>query len=135
MRGWARTRINLTLVVWALSLLAPLVPQSTSASSNFTYDTRVTYHVNADSTTDVVEHYSITNNTERLYLTDIKLTVPSANIAELIVTYDDGTAIVARSSRQRSSKPDLQFDSTQVDIKFPRPIFGGSMCAIRLATW
>ncbi len=114
---------RLILIIWAFSLLAPLIPQRTVAA-NFTYDTNVTYRVSADGTATVTENYTVTNNTPRNYLTEIKLTTPTTGISGLKVNYEDGTKIPATTTKKTSDRGDLHYDYQEINIVFPRQNYG-----------
>jgi hypothetical protein len=101
-----------------------LLPVQTSASSDFTYDTDVVYHVDGDGQTDVTENYRITNNTARYFLTQLKLSTPTSQVTNLNVSYSDGAPVPASVTSQSVNKNSLQFGSDQININFPRQIYG-----------
>ncbi|HVE81120.1 MAG TPA: transglutaminase domain-containing protein [Candidatus Dormibacteraeota bacterium] len=119
-----RARIKIILAVWVLAVFVMILPRPTAAGENFNYDTRVTYHVNTDGSTQVTEHYSVTNNTPRLYLNEITLSTPTATLTNLNVTYDGGGSIPATTNKQKAKEGDIDFDYQQIKIDFPRQIFG-----------
>jgi transglutaminase-like putative cysteine protease len=94
------------------------------AASDFTYDTKVTYRVEADSSTTVTEAYTITNNTARKYLTEIQLFTPTKSVTNLQVSYADGGAIAATAKQSTSTRGDIKYDIQQISISFPRVIVG-----------
>lgn len=120
----ARNRVR-WICVWLLSVaFVSVAPASTAASSNFTYDTAVTYSVNSDGTTNVTEHYTITNNTLRLYLSQLKLTTSTDKISGLGASYDQGGVIPAAATPQATKQGDVVFKNQQVTLTFPKQLYG-----------
>lgn len=117
-------RIVLTLSVWVMTLLAPLVPTTAGAAGEFTYDTHVTYRVGAEGATEVTEEYTVTNNTARQYLTEVRVSAPGSNLNNLRASYSDGGAIPATAEKISGKSGDVSFDVYQVRLVFPRQIFG-----------
>lgn len=111
----------LVVVLAALSL----GPLPAHASSNFNYDTAVTYSVRDDGkTVDVTENYTITNLTERYYLTDLKLSTPAKTVSNVRASYQDGGDIATSTSQQKGSRGDVSFDYQQISLQFPRQMYG-----------
>ncbi len=105
-------------------MLGLLLPATTDASSDFTYDTDVRYSVNADGITDVTQHYTITNNTLLKYLTQIKLSTPTDKVSGLSADYDNGGAIGATAAVQNSKSGDVAYRNDVVTLAFPKQIYG-----------
>lgn len=115
----------LVLAIWIVALVAPLWPGRTAlAAANFNYDTKVNYRVEPDNTTRVTENYTVTNNTPRLYLTELKLTTPNPNLSALTVNYSDGGTIPATTIKRSASKGDIKYDYQEINITFPRQLYG-----------
>ncbi len=107
-----------------MAFAVSLFPVAVGAVTNFTYDTTVTYAVSSDGTTNVHEHYSITNNTARQYLTELKLQTPVETLSDLKVSYSDGGAITATTAKRATVRDGLSYDYAEIDIMFPRQTYG-----------
>jgi transglutaminase-like putative cysteine protease len=112
------------VIIYVLSLFVGFIPQALSAASDFTYNTEVTYRAEDATNVSVTEAYSITNNTARKYLTEIKLFTPTEKVENLKVAYDDGTVIPSTATKVNSSRGDIKYDVQEISIKFPRTIVG-----------
>ena len=96
-----------------------VVGHARAASSAFAYDSKITYTIIDDSTTQVEEVYTVTNQTARQYLTELKLTTPSDKISELHVNYADGTTIPT-SVAAKSDTGGFSVATQEITMKFPR---------------
>jgi len=105
----------------ALSLVASCLLRigRAQAASAFRYDTKLTYTVIDDSTTQVEEVYTVTNQTSRQYLTELKLTTPSDNISELHVNYADGTIIPTKIAA-KTDTGGFSVATQEITMRFPR---------------
>jgi hypothetical protein len=126
-RGWWARRKNILLAAsWLLYSLAALVPAHLSAAADFNYDTNVTYHVEDNGSTTVTETYNVTNNTARQYLTQLKLLTPTDSVTSLSAKYSDGGVIPTATSTQDGTRGDLKYKYQEIDITFPRQIYGSN---------
>lgn len=103
---------------FAVACLA-LVGRAYASSSAFRYDTKVTYTVIDDSTTQVEEVYTVTNQTARQYLTELKLTTPSDKISELHVNYADG-GIIPTQVAAKTNTGSFSVATQEITMAFPR---------------
>jgi hypothetical protein len=117
-------RIVLILAFWVTSLLLPLVPSPVGAAGEFSYDNKITYSLRSGGLTDVTEEYTVTNNTARQYLTEIKTSAPGDELKDLRASYSDGGSIPATSEKVTVKRGDLSLDAHQVKVVFPRQIYG-----------
>lgn len=108
----------------ALASLVGLIPKASSAATPFTYSNQVTYRVENGDSTRVTEAYSITNQTDRQYLTELKISTPTAEVSGLEVTYADGSKIPAQATRKQIQRGDINYDYQEVVITFPRQVVG-----------
>lgn len=118
-------KLKKLLVVTAVFVLGfvvaglALVNHAQAASSAFRYDTKVNYTVLDDTTTQVEEVYTVTNQTTRQYLTELKLTTPSDKISGLKVNYADGTPIPTKVAAKTDSST-FAIATQQITMSFPR---------------
>jgi hypothetical protein len=96
-----------------------LVGRARAASNAFQYDTKTTYTVLDDSTTQVEEVYTVTNQTARQYLTELKLTTPSDKISELHVNYADGGTIPTQVAA-KSDGAGFSVATQEITMTFPK---------------
>jgi hypothetical protein len=117
---------------WRLRFVAPILilgmvllvwPQRLAASTDFSYATEVSYQVNLDGSTSVEEHYRITNNTPRLYLSQIQLSTPTADVTEASASYDEGGGLPVSATQQSSEKAG-GYNYQRLTIGFPKQIYG-----------
>jgi transglutaminase-like putative cysteine protease len=102
----------------AIAALA-FVGRAQAASSAFRYDTKVTYTVLDESTTQVEEVYTVTNLTARQYLTELKLTTPSDKISDLRVAYADGSRIPTKVAT-KTDAGGFAVATQEIAMSFPR---------------
>lgn len=91
-----------------------------AATNAFRYDTKVSYTVLDESTTQVEEVYTVTNQTARQYLTELKLTTPSDKISELRVNYADGGIIGTKVAAKQAQPGSFGIASQEITMSFPR---------------
>lgn len=96
------------------------VGRAYAATNAFNYDTKVTYRALDDTTTQVEEVYTVTNQTTRQYLTELKLTTPSDKITDLNVAYNDGTAIPTKVANKAAASGTFSIATQEITIQFPR---------------
>lgn len=108
---------------FVVSCLA-LIGRASAATSAFSYDTKVNYRVIDNTTTRVEEVYTVTNQTARQYLTELKITTPSDKITDLEVTYSDGTDIPTTVASKPAANSALSVATQEITIKFPRVTAG-----------
>jgi hypothetical protein len=96
-----------------------LVGRAQAATNAFRYDTKVTYTVLDESTTQVEEVYTVTNQTARQYLTELKLTTPSDKISDLRVSYADGSKIPTKVAA-KSDASGFAIATQEITMSFPR---------------
>lgn len=99
------------------------IQRAQAASSSFSYNTSVTYTALDETTMSVEEQYTVTNNTARQYLTELKLTTPSEKLSDLRVSYADGTIIPTKLSNAPPAS-DGSLATQQITIMFPRVTAG-----------
>lgn len=109
--------IALGFVVASLALVGRV---HAATSSAFSYDTKVNYRVLDETTTQVEEVYTVTNQTARQYLTELKLTTPSDKISDLEVAYSDGTSIPTSVVNKTAAGGTFSVATQEITIKFPR---------------
>lgn len=97
-----------------------LVKHAYAATSAFSYDTKVNYQVVDNTTTEVEEVYTVTNQTARQYLTELKLTTPSDKITDLKVRYSDGGTIPTSVVDKTADNSAFNVATQEITIKFPR---------------
>ncbi len=119
-----KLRARLFAIIYTLSLLIALVPQATTAATAFSYNTNVIYHVDDDTTTTVTEDYTVTNNTARQYLTELKLTTPTETISGLSAAYDDGKPIPTTAVVKQGAQGEIKYSYQEITITFPRQTYG-----------
>lgn len=119
-----RTRLQRVIIAAiSLGIIATslaLVGRAYAANSAFSYDTKVNYRVLDDTTTQVEEVYTVTNQTARQYLTELKLTTPSDKINDLEVAYSDGTAIPTTITNKTAANGTFNVATQEITMKFPR---------------
>ncbi len=108
--------VALGFVVASLALIG----RAQAANSAFTYDTKVTYRALNDTTTQVEEVYTVTNQTARQYLTELKLTTPSDKITDLDVAYSDGTSIPTTVAPKNDANSGFGIATQEITINFSR---------------
>lgn len=119
-----RIRLSKTMVIvialgFVIASLA-LVGRAQAANSAFNYDTKVNYRALDDTTTQVEEVYTVTNQTARQYLTELKLTTPSDRITDLDVAYSDGTTIPTTVAAKAATSDTFSVATQEITIRFPR---------------
>lgn len=120
MRPWQRY----TGIIWIAAILISAWPRPLSAVSNFSYETDVTYRVEADGTTRVTESYTVRNNTASLYLTELRLSTPTDSVTDLGAKYGDGGAIPATATKTGAKRGDVNSTYHEIKVVFPRQIVG-----------
>jgi transglutaminase-like putative cysteine protease len=111
-------------LVWLVAILVSAWPQSLSAVSNFSYETDVTYRVEADGTTKVTENFTVRNNTAQLYLTELRLSTPTDSVTDLSARYSDGAPISATATKTGAKRGDVDSNYHEIKVTFPRQIVG-----------
>lgn len=112
------------VATWALTLVVACCwPASGGAAGDFSYATDTTYRVNAAGITSVEEHYQITNNTTRLYLSQIQISTPSDDISGVSASYDDGGSLAVSASEQSSGKAG-GYKYQRLTITFNKQLYG-----------
>jgi transglutaminase-like putative cysteine protease len=111
-------------VILAIGFGLSLLPRTAQAVANFNYDTKVRYQIEADGRAAVTQDFTVTNNTARLYLSELKLTTATADISDLKAIYSDGSAMPAAVARRNQKQGDLNFDTAEITVSFPRQIVG-----------
>lgn len=117
-RKFTQFTLMVMLVLAAVSLL--WIKSAQAANGAFRYDTKVSYVTRSDMTTQVEEVYTITNQTARQYLTELKLTTPSDNINNLSVRYSDGTSIPTKVTAKPVNANSFSTATQEITIAFPR---------------
>ncbi|MSR68574.1 transglutaminase domain-containing protein [Candidatus Saccharibacteria bacterium] len=119
---------TLLLVLLGLGfILLAFLPHPTRADNNFTYNIDVNYYVAAAGPTFVNETYNIINNTSGQYLDSIKISAPSANIANLKVYYTDGGSIPFTTETISQGSLGFQYSYTQIKIDFNKANYGAGL--------
>ncbi len=110
--------------VWlALLMLVWAWPSTGGAAGDFSYATSVTYRVDGAGLTNVEEHYEITNNTPRLYLSKLQLSTPTNDVEGVNASYDDGGDLPVSSSEQTSDRAG-GYKYQRLTIAFPKQRYG-----------
>lgn len=109
---------GITLGLMLISLV--VIQRAHAATSAFQYDTNVSYIVLDNDVTQVQEVYTVTNNTSRQYLTELKLTTPSDKLSDLYVAYADGGRIPTKVAAKANGGDKLSIDTQEITMTFPR---------------
>lgn len=113
-----------TLALGFVVACLALIGRAQAATAAFRYDTKVNYTVLDDTTTQVEEVYTVTNQTARQYLTELKLTTPSDKISELQVNYADGGKIPTKVAAKEAPATGFGIATQEITIVFPRVVAG-----------
>lgn len=120
MRIPKQLRVAVGVVALGFIVVSLVLVGRVQAASAFRYDTKVNYTVLDESTTQVEEVYTVTNQTARQYLTELKLTTPSDKISELKVTYADGSPIPTKVAPKNDASGTFSVATQEITMTFPR---------------
>lgn len=115
-------RVSLTVAL-VLTLILLLPHGVTTAASGFSLSTHVNYVVNGNITA-VSEQYSVTNQTDREFLTEVTLTTPVDTITGVSAAYSDGANIPVTTGNKATNLGSITYNYQTLTLKFPRQIFG-----------
>ncbi|HSX14721.1 MAG TPA: transglutaminase family protein [Candidatus Saccharimonadales bacterium] len=123
MKVLAQIRRFTVLIALAL-LVTSILPHGTSSAASFNFNAHITYRVENATTTAVTETYTVTNQTAREFLTQVKLTTPVDTISGLEAHYSDGGNIPLTSAASQSNQSGVPYNYQQLTLAFPRQNFG-----------
>lgn len=100
-------------------LVVALLPNKGRAANEFFYSIDVQYAVPTTGPTNVLQTYSVTNNTSNKYLDSIKISAPSNNVQNLRVYYSGGGSIPFTTQVLTEETGSFKYEYTQINIDFP----------------
>ena len=94
------------------------------AASDFTYNSQIVYTATSNTSVDVTQTYTVTNNTPGQYLTGLELATPATSLSNLHASYQSGQAIPTTTATKTSTSNGLNYSYVAVSLNFPQPVLG-----------